>query len=163
MIFLGLAIFIFGSFVQGQNVLHCYECTPNIDCANHSVVPSNNCYEQLGDFTDGISVTCYSTFLNYTGVTDLVGNPRDSETGIYRDCGIIPDYMGDYCEWFIGELGLFNITVESCKSCNTSFCNNHVFNEIDGSIVVTEDDSGSYITTLSLILLISGITMTKFV
>lgn len=95
------------------------------------------------------------------GVTDLVGNPRDSETGVYRDCGIIPDYMGDYCQWFTEELGLFNIKVESCESCNTSLCNNHVFNEIDGSIIVTED-SGSYTITLSLILLIFGITMTKF-
>lgn len=55
---------------SGQLALYCYECTSyeeGVDCANYSTAVNYNCYDQLGDFTDGVAVTCYSAFINYTG------------------------------------------------------------------------------------------------
>lgn len=56
--------------LSGQLTLYCYECTSyeeGVDCTNYSTAVNYNCYDQLGDFTDGVAVTCYSSFINYTG------------------------------------------------------------------------------------------------
>ncbi|XP_066137743.1 uncharacterized protein [Euwallacea fornicatus] len=146
-----VVLLICGYSILGEQSLFCYRCkATDGNCENYTSAESYDCYDQLGDFTKNVAVTCYSTFINYSGRVDQFGNARDSETGVYRECGIIADYLGDYCEWFIAELALNNIPVVSCEWCNKSYCNKHTFDLKTGLITGNSVKGGS---VLSLVLL----------
>ncbi|XP_050297962.1 uncharacterized protein LOC126737218 isoform X2 [Anthonomus grandis grandis] len=122
----------------------CYTCTGYDEdkCVDPKKAPIYNCYDELGgQHNPNIYVGCYSLYINYSGLWDLENNPRDHETGIYRGCAIVPTFITNYCAWHIAELGLYNITVNACASCNSDRCNDHIFDEKNGLIVENVDDS----------------------
>lgn len=91
---------------------------------------------------------------------------RESETGVFRGCGIIPDYLGDYCEWYIAELAIYNIPVVSCGGCDSNRCNNHTFDLETGQIIgVAASLSGENrisSSSLSFILSVLSIGLIKY-
>lgn len=100
------------------------------------------------------------SLFNFTGIQG-----RESETGVFRGCGIIPDYLGDYCEWYIAELAIFNIPVVSCGGCDSNRCNNHTFDLETGQIIGVASWSGENrisSSSLSIILSVLTIGLIKF-
>ncbi|XP_066259846.1 uncharacterized protein [Euwallacea similis] len=146
-------LLICGYSVLGKQSLFCYQCkATDGSCENYTSASSYNCYDQLGDYTTNVAVTCYSAFIDYSGIVDINGATRDHETGVYRECGIIPNYLGDYCEWYIAELAISNIPVVSCEWCNISYCNKHTF-DLETGLITGNSVNGGSIVSLVLLLL----------
>ncbi|XP_060521960.1 uncharacterized protein LOC132699328 isoform X2 [Cylas formicarius] len=137
--------------ISAQNNLQCFDCeSPNsVECENTDANPGvkvTNCDVKYNDRNANATLLCVSAYLKVTGVDA-------GQTGVYRDCRVQYANVENFCDWFMENNTTPNVTIASCRSCNTTRCNNHLFNA-DGSV------NGSQMTSAALAFVILVFTFT---
>uniref|UniRef100_A0AAR5QIM5 Protein sleepless n=1 Tax=Dendroctonus ponderosae TaxID=77166 RepID=A0AAR5QIM5_DENPD len=127
-----LYIFVFGLggvAQSGKNTtswLQCYQCDPTTHSSSACAKPLKNVGLLNCSVPNGYNwrISCFSTFLNYSNATNQ--GSSYNRTGIRRGCSFYPSTNANnsYCNSNPGT----NVSRVSCKVCESSACNTHIFN-----------------------------------
>ncbi|XP_066159144.1 uncharacterized protein [Euwallacea fornicatus] len=141
------SLLIGGGFGQETSSLSCFDCNPkrhpNNECANpiKNAVQYVNCEAQFPERPPNTSLICVSTNITFYG-------NEANKTGIYRGCEVQNESIIDYCDWFKEEINDKNGALISCDFCNTTRCNNLIYDEIPNA---SDQISSSHWTKLTII------------